>query len=58
MIFTISCLEIYCKKEKYKNLMQNDGKLDKDNYQKKIKPMINFDAKGCDKLHQKYQIIK
>ena len=50
--------KIYCKKEKYKNLMQNDGKLDKDNYQKKIKPMINFDAKGCDKLHQKYQKIK
>ena len=49
--------KIYCKKEKYKNITNNSGELDKETYKKSIKPMINFDAKGCEQLKGKFDEI-
>ena len=49
--------KIYCKKEKYKNLTNNNGLLNEEEYQKKIKPMINFDAVGCEQLKGKFNKI-
>lgn len=49
--------KIYCKKEKYKNLTNNSGNLDEETYRKSIKPMINFDAAGCEQLKGKFNKI-